>query len=122
MQKKAKNTKKKPGRSKIELDRPLINGFIDDQLSIRAIADIVGVDPMTIKRRFATKLKKRKAEQIVERVDLRQKLRKAQWDSAIDDKNPVMMIWLGKNELGQADKIETTEKQVKKTMKITFGK
>ncbi len=121
MQKAVKNTKKPVGRRKIELDRKLINGYIDKQLSIRAIADIVGVDKQTISNRFSTKLKKRKNAEIEKRVDLRQQLREAQWESAIKGKNTAMMIWLGKNELGQSEKIETTEKQVTKKMIITRG-
>lgn len=121
MERKAKNTKKPTGRRKIELDRKLINGLIDKQLSIKAIAEIIGVDPQTISNRFSAKLKKRKSKEIIERVELRQKLREAQWDSAIKGKNAIMQIWLGKNELGQADKIETTERQQKKGIKVTHG-
>lgn len=33
-------------------------------------------------------------------------LRRAQWQMATDQKNPTMLIWLGKNYLGQTDKIE----------------
>ena len=110
MRKAVKNTKKPIGRPKKNLDRTLINGLIDKQLSIRAIADIAGVALCTIQNRFRSKLQKRKSKEIVARVGLRQKLRKAQWDAAIEDKNTAMMIWLGKNELGQAEKIETTEK------------
>ena len=113
MQKIAKNIKKPMGRRKIELDRKLINGYIDKQLSIKAIAEIIGVDPQTISNRFSAKLQKRKSEAILTRVGQRQELRQAQWDLAIDDKNPIMLIWLGKNELGQTDKIETTENNIK---------
>ena len=59
--------------------------------------------------------------QLKKRVEQRQQLREAQWQSAIDDKNPIMLIWLGKNELGQTDKIETTEKQIKTHVKVTHG-
>jgi hypothetical protein len=33
-------------------------------------------------------------------------LRRAQIEKAVKDKNPMLLIWLGKNLLGQADKIE----------------
>lgn len=33
-------------------------------------------------------------------------LRRAQWNTAIEAKNPIMQIFLGKNMLGQADKQE----------------
>ena len=119
MQKKAKNIVKKPrGRPKKILDRKKINGLIDDQLSIRAIAEIVGEASSTISDSFRTKLRKRKEAAIIERVEKRRELKDAQWDAAIEDKNPVMLIWMGKNELGQTDKIETTE--VKRNIEIDF--
>lgn len=33
-------------------------------------------------------------------------LRRAQWKKAVDEGNPTMLIWLGKNMLGQSDKVE----------------
>lgn len=119
MQKKAKNIVKKPlGRPKKKLDRKKINEYIDKQLSIRAIAEIVGVAPQTIINSFKTKLQKRKTDAIEKRVKKREELKAAQWEAAIEDKNPVMLIWMGKNELGQTDKIETTE--VKRNIEIDF--
>jgi len=35
-------------------------------------------------------------------------LRRAQWKLAVDELNPTMLIWLGKNVLGQMDKQELT--------------
>ena len=35
-------------------------------------------------------------------------LRRAQWQAAVEDRVPSMMIWLGKNELGQSDKAEVS--------------
>ena len=113
MQKKAENIVKKPvGRPKKKLDRKKINEYIDQQLSIRAIADITGIPNQTISDRFRAKLRKRKTDAIKARVEKRIKLKTAQWNLAIKDKNPIMMIWLGKNELGQTDKIETTENKL----------
>lgn len=42
--------------------------------------------------------------------DGKRSLRKAQFDVATKSKNPVMLIWLGKNYLAQTDKTETTDK------------
>ena len=113
MQKKAKNTKKAVGRGKIKIDRKSVNEMIRDQLSIRALAEIMNVDEKTIRNRFSAYLTKRKSKAIREKVANRIKLRQAQWDLAIKSKNPIMQIWLGKNELGQTDKIETTENRPK---------
>ncbi len=41
---------------------------------------------------------------------LRQSLRKAQIQTAIEDRNPSMLIWLGKQYLGQVDKREIESK------------
>ena len=119
MEKREKNTKKPLGRPKKILDRELINELIDDQLSVRAISEITGIPNSTLQGSFRSKLKKRKSEAIKKRVKKRKQLRKAQWKAAIKDKNPIMLIWLGKNELGQTDKIETTEKPHKSKMKVT---
>ena len=37
-------------------------------------------------------------------------LRRAQWEAATKKKNPTMLIWLGKQYLGQKDKIENEHK------------
>lgn len=34
----------------------------------------------------------------------RKSLRRAQWEAATKDKNPTMLVWLGKQHLGQRDK------------------
>lgn len=52
------------------------------------------------------------------RANLRTALRKAQFESAVNDKNSTMLIWLGKNYLGQKD----CRHDVKHTADITFQK
>jgi hypothetical protein len=42
------------------------------------------------------------------RGDGKVSLRRAQWQAAVEDRVPSMMIWLGKNELGQSDKAEVS--------------
>ena len=121
MQKKEKNTKKRIGCGLVEIDRKLVNEMIREQLSIRAIADIIGVDEKTIRNRFSAYLTKRKSKAIRERVANRIKLRQAQWTLAIDKQNAIMQVWLGKNELGQTDKIETTENRPKTKTRRTHN-
>jgi len=43
-----------------------------------------------------------------ERGDGKVSLRRAQWRAAVDEGSVPMMIWLGKNELGQSDKAEVS--------------
>lgn len=38
-------------------------------------------------------------------------LRRAQWEAATEDKNPTMLVWLGKQYLGQKDSQEVELKQ-----------
>ena len=111
-------------RPKIELDRELIKKLAFIQCTIKEIALICGVSEDTLQRRkwFST-LYKKTAE------DGRSSLRRLQWKVANGDylakrvtrtnkagddvteetfaaPNPTMLIWLGKQYLGQADKTE----------------
>ena len=67
--------------------------------SYAEIAAVVGCDPSTLTRRFAQVIKdgheRRNAS-----------VRRAQYDVGVNQKNPTMLIWLGKQFLGQSDKIE----------------
>ena len=47
-------------------------------------------------------------------------LRRAQWNTALETKNPVMQIFLGKNMLGQADKQEI-DNNVSGNIEVTFS-
>jgi DNA-binding CsgD family transcriptional regulator len=62
--------------------------------SQREIGEILGCSPDTLQRRYAAPLKKGYAK-------LNMSLRKAQIDTAIKRKNVTMLIWLGKQRLGQ---------------------
>ena len=68
-----------------------------DNCHTRTIAEAIGESQDTIKRHFASLLKKKRAEG---RAALRRSQRK------LAATNPAMAIFLGKNELGQADKQE----------------
>jgi hypothetical protein len=59
------------------------------------IAHFFGVDRSTIERRFCTEIESGRAQQKI-------KLRRLQWRAA-EKGNVVMLIWLGKNILGQSD-------------------
>ena len=52
--------------------------------------------------------------------ELKLKLRKAQWISAVEKQNPIMQIFLGKNYLGQTDKQEV--KQELNHINISFSR
>lgn len=60
------------------------------------IAFIVGISPSSLDKHFTEEL-------AIGRAHLRSSLRKAQIDLALREKNPTMLIWLGKNYLGQKE-------------------
>lgn len=56
------------------------------------------------------------------RSNLRRALRKAQLESAINDRNTTMLIWLGKNYLGQKEPKHDVQHNVGITIeKVVFG-
>ena len=63
------------------------------------IAGVMAISADTLVRRFAERIK-------AQRENGRSSLRHAQWQAALGG-NPTMLIWLGKNELGQTDKTVT---------------
>jgi hypothetical protein len=77
------------------------------QCTADEIAGVMGISVDTLDRRikerghagFADLYKKHQSEG-------RTSLRRAQFKSAVEDGNPTMLIWLGKQTLGQRDKHE----------------
>lgn len=69
------------------------------------IAAFLGISYSTFKRR---KVENPELSEAVElgRDNGKQTLRQVQWDAATTDKNITMMIWLGKQYLGQSDKTD----------------
>jgi len=100
---------RKPGRPRKKIPKKLIEEYIKIGLPIRKIAGLINVDEKTIRNNFSAELKKRKHKKIIELYEKKEKLKQAQWESAIMDKNTTMMIWLGRNYLGQKEKIENKE-------------
>ena len=93
--------KRKAGRPKHTFTEDQINQI--SQLALNGcqnntIATIMGIDCETMLRHFKELLGKRRSER-------RNNLRKLQYDAAKKG-NPALLIFLGKNELGQADKQE----------------
>lgn len=87
--------KNKGGRPKIEIDEELLYKLAVIHCTMSEMVDIIGVSEDTLKRRFAGIIDKGKAEG-------KQRLRRKQMEVAMSG-NPTMLIWLGKNMLGQSD-------------------
>ncbi len=84
---------------KIEIDEKLVAELAEIHCTNGEIASIVGCGLRTLLERCRTILDKGRSTG-------KRRLRKVQWDTAMGG-NYTMQIWLGKQELGQADKQET---------------
>lgn len=86
-------------RPKLGIDEEQVAKMAAIGCSYAEIAAVMGCDPSTLTRRFAQVIKdgheKRNAS-----------VRRSQYDVGVNKKNCSMLIWLGKQYLGQADKIE----------------
>lgn len=71
--------------------------------TIETAARILKVSKSTLERAIAKETNSAHAAWEAGKADLIDKLRAAQVELAIDDKNPTMQIWLGKQLLGQRD-------------------
>jgi hypothetical protein len=86
------------GRPKLDIDGVEVGKLARMGASNVDIADFFGCDEGTIRRRFSEILTKGRAERKIA-------LRVWQWKAA-EAGNVAMLIWLGKQELGQADRVE----------------
>jgi hypothetical protein len=91
-----KQTKAGPGRPKAKINGKDVYKLARIGCNLNEIADFHDVDPITIKRRFNKELLKGKA-------DVKMRLRKAQLQAALEDRQPTMLVWLGKQMLNQTD-------------------
>lgn len=104
------------GRPRIELEEITVDGWalLDSLILWSAhseyIADELGISEDTLSKRIKektgltfTEYRHKKKEKI------RMNLRRKQYDEAING-NATLLIWLGKNELGQTDKSEIDSK------------
>ncbi len=83
------------GRPQLKIDAKQILNYASLGASNRDIADLLGCDEGTIRKRFSAELTKGRANR-------KNELRQMQWDAAKSG-NVTMLIWLGKNDLGQKD-------------------
>ena len=96
----------KKGRpSKInDIDRELVWKLACMQCTLREIADVIGVNAETIRKHFGDLIEKGKSVG-------KKSLRRAQFEKALGGDSR-MLIFLGKNYLGQKDQIENNEDTV----------
>src|SRR5687767_767542 len=82
-------------RPRIEIDPQEIVRLVSEGAKVVELAEIFDCDPKTISSNFSRELRKGRFERD-------QSLRRAQLSTAKNG-NPTMLIWLGKQYLGQAD-------------------
>ena len=93
--------KKKVGRPKKELDTKLIERLSSIFCTNEEIASVVECHAATLADNFSEYLKKGRSRG-------KMSLRRMQWEKA-QTGNTTMLIWLGKQMLGQKDRLETSE-------------
>ena len=89
------------GRPKKNIDVKLVEEMAGLNCSLSEIARVVGCAVSTLKRGFDQVIKKG-------RESVKTSLKRKQYEVAMKG-NVSMLIWLGKNYLGQKDKVETNE-------------
>ena len=98
--KKPTKRKKSVGRpKKYDIDTDTLFKLAKYNLTNIEIADIYGCDEALLRKNYSEFLTKGRGE-------LKKRLRQAQYEVAVDDKNVTMLIWLGKQILGQTEKAE----------------
>lgn len=88
------------GRPRAELNLKLIRSLAQIGCTLTEIASIIGVNEKTIRRRASDEIEKGHNE-------MRTTLRRWQYLKAKDG-NVAMLIWLGKQFLGQRERIDET--------------
>lgn len=97
-----KEKKSKGGRPKLKLCEQDITNLARIGCSVEDMALVLNCSTRTIERRFVGACEKGRA-------DLRNNIKKTQVDVAINDRSVPMLIWLGKQLLGQKDSRQEVE-------------
>lgn len=84
-----------------EPDARVVAGLAAIQCTYEEIAAVVGTSEVTVRKKFGDLVER-------ERLAGRMSLRRAQYQKAVKDGNTAMLIWLGKQFLGQKEKLDTT--------------
>jgi len=94
------------GRPKIEIDWDIVEGMAAIQCTSKEICSCIGIDEKTMLRHCKKKFKMTFADYLDQKRDLgRKSLRRRQYELAKSG-NATMLVWLGKQWLGQKDKQE----------------
>ncbi len=95
------------GRPRVDIDWHLVVNLLKIQCIGEEIAASMNISYDSLERRCKEDHGQSFAEWSSEkREGGKPSLRRAQWKKAVDDMNPTMLIWLGKQMLGQSDKVD----------------
>jgi len=90
-------------KSKIsDIDQELVWRLGCMMCTYKEIADVLGIDETTVSRKFGDLVEKARSQG-------KKALRRAQFEKAVQDKDPRMLIFLGKQYLSQKDSPEDKE-------------
>lgn len=100
---------KRPGRPEIFIDWSKLDGFLALGATLLDCSDLMDISEDTIERVIKKKHKLRFSEYREKKMSgMRIRLRQKQYDVAMKG-NVTMLIWLGKQMLGQTDKVMTVD-------------
>ena len=85
-----------------EVDKELVWRLGCMMCTMKEIADVLGLEERTVERKFGDLIEKARSEG-------KKALRRAQFEKAVSDKDPRMLIFLGKQYLSQKDNPEDKE-------------
>ena len=113
---------KKRGRPKVEIDWEMFDKLCAFQCTLSEISDWFGCSEDTIERRCKDEKKMYFADYFKKKASAGKiSLRRSQWQAA-QNGNTALLIWLGKQYLGQKDKPEDYSDSDKYSFNINFGK
>ena len=98
----------KRGPKVAEIDWEMVRNLLRIQCTGEEIAGVMGVSYDTLERACKRDQKMKFAEYSGQkRSEGKASLRRSQWKAATENLNPTMLVWLGKQMLGQRDQVET---------------
>lgn len=110
MAEKKTNKTKSAGRPRIAIDQSVFEGLCEIQCTLSEVAHVLGCSEDTIERWCKRTYSKRFADIYEEKRDFgRKSIRRAQYEKAVNAKDTSMLIWLGKQYLGQKEPSQQVE-------------
>jgi AraC-like DNA-binding protein len=119
--KQKKHHKKKMGRPRVEIDWNIFENLCGIQCTLEEMAAVFHCSIDHLEKSVKREYKKTFSEIFNEkRCYGKMSLRRRQWKAALDG-NTTMMIWLGKQHLEQADRLEEIIPSAAHTLRVVYG-